>query len=94
MELIAVLIAVATLFLWNIAESRSLGKHFETQMNALRADVKADSAEIRADVKADSAEIRSDIKNLISAIHLETKDFHSRLSVMEERHKGKPHIIK
>ena len=62
---LTLIISIAGVFFWNIAETRSIANHLEGKFGQLETK----------------------IDNLIAAIHAESKDFHGRLSVIEDRHK-------
>ncbi len=67
-ELIAILITIAGLFIWNRAESRSDIRHMDNKIDSMRNLIDA---------------IREDSKAFQNAIREEMRDFHNRLCDIE-----------
>ena len=89
MELIVVLVTVAGLFLWNIAESKSATKHLDAKMESFQVESRSNIATLQTEVQSEIKHLERKIDNFITAIHQETRDFHGRLSVIEERNKDR-----
>ncbi len=69
---------IIPLFLWNRAESRADIRHMDAKLDEHRKEV---SGLIQA--------IHDEMKDFQMAMMQESKDFHSRLCVIEERNRGK-----
>ena len=82
-QFIILIVAMAGMFYWNRTEARADSRHFDNESKAIRRDL----IEVMRESKEDIKTLAMAFQASIDSIKQESKDFHARLCVIEERRK-------